>query len=95
MPEEGDGGTVVSGEKPSEAVIRAVSEAEGVPSTALAPPDYPSLHEVIDPEALNALFETRTDGTGRQPGRVSFQYCGYEVQLTSDGEVRLDSTDDQ
>ena len=50
-----------------------------------------SLYDVIDPEALDALFAPRADGSPRPVGEVSFQYAGYWVTVSSGGVVELDS----
>lgn len=53
------------------------------------PLELPALHDVIDPDALDALFRSREgDGT------VVFRYAGYEVTVGSDGEVDLAPVDD-
>lgn len=91
MMEEGDDRTDRSQRvAPSQAVVEAVADAEGVPPEKLCPPEYESLHHVIDPQALDALFEPKPDGTPRSPGRVSFPFCGYDVAVESDGSVTLE-----
>ncbi|WP_049925688.1 HalOD1 output domain-containing protein [Halopiger goleimassiliensis] len=83
---------------PSRAVIEAVADAEGVSPAELCPPAYDPLHEAIDPDALDALFEDRADGAPRSTGSVSFPYCGYLVTVEEDGSVTLEpleSTDDE
>ncbi|WIV68664.1 HalOD1 output domain-containing protein [Natrialbaceae archaeon AArc-T1-2] len=75
---------------PSQAVVEAVADAESVPPESLCPPEYDPLHSVIDPQALDALFEPRADGTPRSSGRVSFTFCGYDVTVDSDGTVTLE-----
>ncbi|WP_435102078.1 HalOD1 output domain-containing protein [Halarchaeum sp. P4] len=62
------------------AVVRAVAEREGVPVEELSQP----LYEVVDPEALDALFRANT-------GRASFEYAGYRVTVTHDGRVDIDA----
>lgn len=64
----------------SERVVRAVAEAEDVPPEEVTPP----LHEVVDTEALDELF-----GGDRTGGRVSFDYCGYDVTVDVDGNVEV------
>lgn len=41
----------------------------------------PQLHDVIDPDALEALFDGHTDG------RVRFTYASYEVTVHGDGTI--------
>ncbi|WP_255170643.1 HalOD1 output domain-containing protein [Natrononativus amylolyticus] len=49
-----------------------------------------SLYDSIDPEALDALFRPRYDGTPRRGGTVSFVAVGYRVTVSADGGVRID-----
>ena len=91
---EGDGDSVDSTcrRSPSRTVVEAVAEAEDIPPEELRPPTYESLHAVVDPEALDALFATRSDGTPRPAGEVSFPFCGYAVTVEADGTVTVDET---
>ncbi|GAB3026468.1 HalOD1 output domain-containing protein [Natronobiforma cellulositropha] len=75
---------------PSQAVIEAVADAEGVAPTDLCPPTYESLHDVVDPSALDDLFAPRHNGIPRGNGRITFQFCGYTVMVTGDGNVTLE-----
>lgn len=75
---------------PSQAVVEALADAEGVSPAELSPPEYEPLHTVIDVEALDSLFESRVDGRPRSDGSVSFQYCGYTVRVDAEGEVTLE-----
>ncbi|MBX0286032.1 HalOD1 output domain-containing protein [Haloarcula salinisoli] len=59
-------------------VVTAVARVEGVDSDAVEP----SLFEAIDSDALDRLFRETT-------GHVTFEYSGYEVTVTSGGEVSL------
>ena len=52
--------------------------------------DLRPLYEVIDPDALDALFAPRMDGSLRGGGSVSFPYAGYVVTVSSDGVVEID-----
>jgi hypothetical protein len=77
-------------EKPSTAqvdnvccqVIEKVAEVEDVDPLELTP----SLHEVIDTDALDSLF-----ANGQTLGKVIFNYNGYEVSVFSDGYVSIRS----
>lgn len=71
-------------------IIAAVAEREGVDPTEVEPPEYEALYEVLDPEALDALFAPRQNGTERAAGRVEFEYCGYDITVTDGGEVSLE-----
>ena len=87
----GKGGDIVDAShrgSPSFEVVKAVSEAEGVETTELCPPEYPALHEVIDPQSLDTLFELSHNGS-EQGVSVSFTYCGYQVTVRGDGSVEL------
>lgn len=65
-------------------VIEAVAAREGVSPTELPAP----LYESIDPDALDSLFHVGT-------GRVTFEYLAYEVTVTSDGDVALESLEEE
>lgn len=68
---------VGSDSTPSEAVLRAVAEAERTEPFALEPP----LYSAIDPEALDEFVGSLNGGSGC----VEFTYQGYEVRFhTSD-----------
>lgn len=68
-------------------VIAAIAEREGVDPMDIEPPEYEALYDVVNPEALDALFAPREDGTARTTGRVEFPFCGYQVVVSSDGAV--------
>ena len=93
---EGDGDSVDTScrRSPSRTVIEAVAAAEEVPPEELRPPTYQSLHDVVDPEALDSIFAPRSNGTPRPGGRVSFPFCGYEVIVEPDGSITLDDACD-
>ena len=65
---------------PSDAVLAAVAEAEGVDEADLTPP----LYEAIDPEALDTLV--RAGG-----GTLEFQYHGYTVAVDHEGAASLEA----
>lgn len=67
-------------------VVDAIAAKEGVPPSSLQPP----LASVIDPTALDSLFDPTT---GRQPRRACFHYPGYHVEVTSDREVSVQPAD--
>lgn len=56
-------------ESVSTAVVRAVSAVEGRKPEFLRP-----LADVVDPSALDALFDSQYDGAPRTGGRLSFVY---------------------
>lgn len=68
--------TVDGAETPTTAVVTAVADVRGVETAAVAP-----LHDSVDPDALNALFEP-TAGRSRG-GLVVFEHDGCRVELSS------------
>jgi hypothetical protein len=68
----------------STAIVRAVSAVEGRPRRYMPP-----LSNVVDPEALDELFEARSDGSPRTGGRLSIVYGSCRVILESDEYLRL------
>ncbi|WP_436923690.1 HalOD1 output domain-containing protein [Halosimplex amylolyticum] len=63
----------------SETVVSSVAAHRGVEEMSL-----PSLYEVLDPDALDSLFDT----PGSIPaGRVTFEYADCTVVCKSDGTV--------
>lgn len=73
----------------SNTIIETVADAEGVAPTELET----RLYDVIEPEALNELFQHREDGPVTE-GVVSFTFHGYEVTVHSDSSVEIDRTQD-
>jgi hypothetical protein len=69
----------------TERIVTTVAEEKGQAVDELEP-----LYDVINPEALDSLFATRADGSSRPDGKISFQYAGYWVIVSSDGAVELD-----
>lgn len=63
-------------ESVSGAVVRAVSAVDG-----REPRSVPPLSRVLDPDALDALFDARSDGTPRIGGRLSFVYGNCRVSV--------------
>lgn len=60
----------------STAVVRAVSAVEGRKPRSLRP-----LADVLDPAALDALFDSRYDDTPRTGGRVEFVYSNCRITI--------------
>ena len=69
------------------AIVGEVADREGVDPLDLEPP----LHDVVDPDALEALFSDSIDGTTREDVAVEFDYCGHRV-LVDGGTVRVEDT---
>jgi hypothetical protein len=63
----------------SRRVVESVADAAGTGPTAL-----PSLTDVVDPDALDALF-----AGDRANGRVTFRYAGYRVTVDADRRVSV------
>lgn len=63
----------------SEAVVKAVADAENVEPIELQP-----LYDVIDPDALDSLFRPHA-----ARGRITFQYHGYTVEVDGNSTVSL------
>jgi hypothetical protein len=62
-------------------VVRAIAEREAVDPIRLDPP----LNEVVDPDALDAMFAGPT-----ACGVVRFTYRDFVVQVAADGRVRVE-----
>jgi len=80
------GQTTIQAPRPSAAVVTAVADAEGVDET-----DLPPLFHAIDPDALDALFDSSTEpphATGTT-GSITFHYHGYDVTVTANGRVEV------
>lgn len=67
-------------EAPSEVVVRAVAAIQNNDPIAL-----PTLFEVVDPDALDALVASLEGATGC----VQFTYCGERVSIDCDSEVNV------
>lgn len=50
----------------------------------------PSLGEVLDPDALDALFAPRPDGAPRSGGQVTFEFYDHVVSVNADGQVTVE-----
>jgi hypothetical protein len=75
-------------ESVSTAVVRAVSAVEGVDQQSLRP-----LAEVLDPDALDVLFDSRGDGTSRPGGRLTFVYSKCSVTIDNGEYLTLHPID--
>lgn len=67
--------------KPSKAVVEVVAKEEDVAPENLEPP----LYEVVDPDALDSLFDDDRDPIGT----VSFVYKGHQIVVDSTDSVSL------
>lgn len=72
--------------QPTEAIIEAVARREGVDVTEVEPPAYEPLYAVVNPEALDTLFQTAAD-SGTVDACITLEYAGYDITVYSDGRV--------
>lgn len=73
---------------PSEVISELLAEDVGDVT------ELPPLSESVDPDALDAIFATRADGTRRVGGAVSFDHAGYHITVEREGEyvIRVEQT---
>lgn len=71
----------------SAAIVEAVADREDCNPTEIEP-----LYDAINPDALNALFFDSAQSSSRINGEISFEYCGYLINVTSDGRITIDET---
>lgn len=71
-------------ETTSERIVSEVADVTDTDPLSLDP-----LYTVIDPDALDALFESSRTGSGGTPTRIEFTYCDCTVVVTSDGDVSV------
>ncbi|WP_435153061.1 DUF7504 family protein [Haladaptatus sp. DFWS20] len=68
-------------------VVETVAEAAGV-----APSDIQTcLYDIIEPDALDALFAPKENGEERANGTVSFSLHGHYVTVSADGIIEVES----
>lgn len=79
----------------SEGVVQAVSTISDSDSVARTPTDTETgqalepLYTVIDPEALNSVFQPTDPDTTQPHGQVTFPYHGYEVTVRVNGRISV------
>ena len=71
------------------AIVRAVSAVSG-----RQPKSMPPLTHVIDPDALDALFDSRSNGEPRIGGRLSFIYNRCRVTVDNGEYLTIQLLDD-
>lgn len=81
--------SITPDERPSIAVVRAVAQRLGSNPAELPQP----LNEVLDPDALDALFTAQPDDRPREGGIVSFEFNGYVVTVKNADTVYVDPID--
>lgn len=67
----------------SDVVVTAVADAKGVD-----PLDVEPLHSVVDPDALDRMFQPRV-GAPPSSLEVTFELDGCAVEVRADGEVAV------
>ncbi|SDE72082.1 HalOD1 output domain-containing protein [Halorientalis regularis] len=72
----------------SYALVRKVAAEKEVDPAALTP-----LHDVIDPDALESMFDD-TGGSVLRNGHVSFDYEGFTVEIDHERSVSLRANHD-
>jgi hypothetical protein len=70
----------------STTVIHALADCLGLDVTE----GRISLYDAVDPDALDALFRPRHDGTPRAGGTLSFVVDGHHVTVRGDGEILIE-----
>lgn len=71
---------------PSTRVVDAVAEVRDVDVA-----DLPPLYDVVDPDALDALFDSTGTVASRREGTVEFVYTGLHVRVDASGAVDVSS----
>lgn len=72
------------GDDISTRVIRGVESIVGVDEDKTA-----WLYNSIDPDALDAIFSQKHDGTPREDGKVVFTARNCEISIRSNGEITV------
>lgn len=75
-------------ERVSTKVITAVAD-----HTDTDPTELPPLFHVIDPDALDQLFQSKLTSAESITGQVTFTMAGCEVVVDSSGQVTVTSSD--
>jgi len=57
------------------------------------PTEIESLHDCVDPDALNALFSPLSEDRPRSQGYLSFTLDDYDVTVHGHGEIIVDVSD--
>lgn len=68
----------------STVLVQALADVKGVD-----PIEIPRLNDVVDPDAMNAIFRAKPDGTPREGGRLAFTLSGAEVVVHGDGRIQI------
>ena len=71
----------------SQALVAAIAAIEACDPCDLSV----ALYDCIDPDALDALFRSRVDGTSWSDGRVEFTFGTYDVHVHAEGRITIRS----
>jgi hypothetical protein len=72
--------------KPTQRIVQAVADSEGVEPVDLDPP----LFDVLDGDLLNALVQSNIESTDEPNLEVSFEYLGYDVHLAAGHSITVE-----
>jgi hypothetical protein len=85
----GSGGENPDNKSISTVIAETIANHKGVDPANIEP-----LYTTIDPEALDALFAPRNDGTARTTGQITFTHTGFEITVNSDRTVTVEPIDE-
>lgn len=66
-------------------LVHAIADVTGIDVTDT---EF-TLHDHVDPDALDRLFAPKPDGTPRTSGRFSFTVWEYQVTVHGDGRIAI------
>lgn len=69
---------------PVVAIVETIAAKDGVDNS-----DLPPIADVIDPDALNELFDS-IDEAHRSDAHFQFEYCDYTVHITGDQTITIE-----
>lgn len=69
----------------SETVIDAIADVADIDPTETRIP----LSDSVDPDALDAIFAEKIDGTTREDAHLSFSVCGLRTVVYSNGHILI------
>lgn len=78
-------------DQPSETIVRLIADREGISPMDLSPP----LYSAVDPDALDSLFGGRSSHGPQPAGSICFHYCGYEIEVESDGDITIGNINEE
>lgn len=81
--------TPFDGDGVCKAVVTAVADAKGVSPAEVSPP----FSTAIDPDALEKVVASMSDGTDEPRGSIEFPFSGFEITVTGDRDVSVTPLD--